>query len=58
MGLKFQGQLIARKEALLRGFFIQKMAKVNGVLISKGNCKKKSFVALLFIFYSQNKVCL
>ena len=31
-GLKFQGQLIARKSALLRFFFFQRMALVNEVL--------------------------
>ena len=59
--LKFQGQLIARNEALLCFFltkYIQRMAMVNGVLISRPIVRKRSFVVLLFVFNSQNEVYL
>ena len=39
-------------------FFIQRMALVNGVLISRTIGRKRSFVVLLFVFNSQNEVYL
>ena len=37
-------------------FFIQRMALVNGVVISRPIVRKRSFVVLLFVFNSQNEV--
>ena len=37
-------------------FFIQRMAVVNGVVISSPIVRKRSFVVLLFVFNSQNEV--
>ena len=39
-------------------FFIQRMALVNGVVISRPIVRKRSFVVLLFVFNSQNEVYL
>ena len=39
-------------------FFIQRMALVNGALISRPIVRKRSFVVLLFVFNSQNEVYL
>ena len=46
--LKFQGQLIARNEALLL-FFIQRMAMVNEVLISRPMARKAALLCC-FLF--------
>ena len=58
LGVEISRPIDCKKWSFVALFFIQRMALVNGVLISRPTVRKRAFVVLLFVFNSQNEVYL